>query len=128
VIPGLLIAAFVAGALAGAAGDRLLHAGEPRFHEARGRHGHDRMAVFIDELDLSSQQRARVEAALERRRPQAEAIWESVKPRLRAQIDSTNAEIRALLTPEQQEAFDRKLRELEQRRRQGWSASSRESR
>jgi Spy/CpxP family protein refolding chaperone len=114
----LLVVTFVSGGLAGAAGDRLLHADDvPRRHDRN----HDKrrsMERLLDQLDLTSEQRVQIERVVERHRPRVEAIWDSCKPRMAAQIDSTNAEIRSLLTPRQREAFDRKLMEHEARHRE----------
>jgi hypothetical protein len=70
----------------------------------------------LDELGLTEVQRAAVEEVLASRRAQTEALLEALYPQLRAQVDSANAEIRALLTPEQQETFDRVRGEMESRR------------
>ena len=113
----LLIAVFVSGGLAGAAGDRLLHADEALERRHRGYGKHHGMERLLDELELSQEQRAEIERVLDRHRPRVEAIWDSCKPRMSAHIDSTNAEIRALLTPEQRDTFDGQLREREARRR-----------
>lgn len=113
----LLIVTFVSGGLAGAAGDRLLHADEAprRHHRDRGkRNGMERL---LETLDLTAGQQVEVQGILGSHRPQIEAIWDSCKPRIAAQVDSTNAEIRALLTPAQREVFDRDLQALEERRR-----------
>jgi Spy/CpxP family protein refolding chaperone len=113
----LLIVTFVSGGLAGAAGDRLLHADEAprRGHGDRGkRNGMERL---LETLDLTAGQQVQVQRILGRHRPQIEAIWESCKPRIAAQVDSTNAEIRALLSATQREDFDREVRALEEHRR-----------
>jgi Spy/CpxP family protein refolding chaperone len=64
----------------------------------------------LDRLNLTEEQRAAVDEVLVRRREDTEAVLQAVYPQLRAQVDSASMEIRALLTPEQQETFDR-LRE-----------------
>jgi hypothetical protein len=67
----------------------------------------------LDQLNLSDEQRASVDEVLSRRRAETEALLEALYPQLRAQVDSANGEIRALLTTEQQEAFDRFRQEME---------------
>jgi Spy/CpxP family protein refolding chaperone len=119
----LLIVTFVSGGLAGAAGDRLLHADEAPWRHHRDRDKRHGMEELLDRLDLTAQQRTQVERVLERQMPRVEAIWDSCKPRMAAQIDSTRAEIRALLTPAQRVAFDRELEESEARHRERRGAS-----
>jgi len=63
----------------------------------------DRLA---SELSLSAEQKEEVGEILENRRQRASEAMEQMGPFLKAQLDSMNAEIRALLTPEQQERFD----------------------
>jgi Spy/CpxP family protein refolding chaperone len=73
----------------------------------------------LDRLNLTEEQRASVDEVLQRRRAVTEDVLESVYPRLRAQLDSASTEIRVLLTPEQQEAFDRLREEMRQGVRRG---------
>jgi Spy/CpxP family protein refolding chaperone len=61
---------------------------------------------FVERLELSDAQRASLDQLLQRRRSESDAILREMYPRLRAQVDSTHAEIRELLTPEQQAIFD----------------------
>lgn len=61
---------------------------------------------FVGLLDLTPLQRGRVDSILTARGPRAEAIFEEMEPRLKALMDSTNAQIREILTPEQREKFD----------------------
>lgn len=69
------------------------------------------------ELDLTEDQREQLEEIIEEREAAASAIMDSLGPRLQAQLDSMNAAIRALLTPEQAEVFDRWLEREEAFRR-----------
>ncbi len=114
----LLAATFVIGGLAGAATVRLSAGREPAAAthnaEERGPRTRGRGSV-LDQLDLTPEQCERIEAVLERRRLQTEAFWDVHGPALRAIVDSTRAEIRAVLTPEQRAEYDR-LR-AERRRR-----------
>jgi Spy/CpxP family protein refolding chaperone len=116
---GLLIVIFASGALAGAAGDRLLHADETRGREHDTRRGEKRhrMERLFSSLDLAPEQRARVESVFERRRPRIDALWDECKSRMAGQIDSTNAEIRPILTPDQRETFDAWVQERDARHR-----------
>lgn len=112
----LLVVTFAAGMLAGAAFDHALAARErepapvqePGWH-CHGPHG-KKTSMILDRLDLSPEQRARVDAVMARRRAQADAFWEREGPRMRGIVDSTRNEIRAILTAEQRAEYDR-LRE-----------------
>ena len=63
-------------------------------------------------LDLSSEQRDRAEEILQRQEDRLEAYWESRIPEIEGILHRSYAEIRAILTPAQQAAFDRRVREL----------------
>jgi Spy/CpxP family protein refolding chaperone len=66
-------------------------------------------------LDLSPAQRESLRAVLERHRASAEAERRAYLERMRPQRDSMAAEIRALLTPEQREQFERLSRRWSRR-------------
>jgi Spy/CpxP family protein refolding chaperone len=112
---GLLCVTFIVGAFSGAAFERTLGAREPvkpanscasklgPFHGPPG-------SLIIDRVDLSADQRQRINGILEKRRKEADALWQAQKPMLRSIVDSTREEIRTLLTPEQRAVYDR-LRE-----------------
>lgn len=109
---GLLAAAFVVGGLAGAAVERVLSAEEP---EARIHADHDRddgrRSYVIDRVDMAAEQRAAIDAILERRSVRMRAVWQEVEPRLDAISDSARTEIMQVLTPEQRAEYERKLDE-----------------
>ena len=110
----LLAATFLTGTLAGAAIDQAVAARQPDPAADAGRRcdgppGKKTQAI-LHQLDLTPEQRERVDAIMERRRRQADAFWEREGPRMRSIVDSTRAEIRAVLTPEQRAEYDR-LRE-----------------
>lgn len=114
----LLAATFVFGGLAGAATTRLLGDREPvaAVQDAGRRDGCERRRPStLDQIDLAPEQRQQIDGVLERRRRQTAAFWDEYGPILRAIVDSTRAEIRAVLTPEQRAEYDR-LR-AERRRR-----------
>jgi Spy/CpxP family protein refolding chaperone len=100
-----LILAFVAGALAGAAWERL-RAPEHRRTPAP-RTVHEISISMQGRYGLTAQQTRQVETILARRRPRVDSIMASVRPQLRAAFDSTSVEIRAVLTPQQRVKFDR---------------------
>lgn len=66
-------------------------------------------------LDLTPEQRGRAEAILERQEDSLERYWQGRIPEIRRMLDESYAEIRALLSPAQQSAFDRRVGELEGR-------------
>lgn len=98
-----LLLAFVAGSLAGAAWERWHHPHERRHEHGRGHFGE----MLKRRYGLSDDQARRIDAIVQRRRPRVDSLMATVQPRLRAMFDSTNAEIRVLLTPEQRVKFDR---------------------
>lgn len=124
---GLLLLAFVAGALGGIAADRLLDAREPRAEQGRpppGRGGpggaiFPRNPSFARQLDLTPQQRQQIEEILRAERSKADSVLRAVRPVLRARYDSANASIRAVLTPEQRDRFDRLRERRRERLRRG---------
>jgi Spy/CpxP family protein refolding chaperone len=103
----LLMLTFVAGALAGVATDRLALVRQHRMLPRGGLHfSSGRIAARLDrELNLSDPQRAQVERILEERRKTIDALWMRVQPDVRAEIARGDAEIEAILTPEQREKF-----------------------
>lgn len=108
----VLAVTFGAGAIAATAVDQVLLADPASHTVADGDEKCDRKrGRLLDRLDLSQDQRARVDAILERRRAQTDRFWAEAGPTLEAIMDSTRAEIRAVLTPEQRELHDRLRRE-----------------
>jgi Spy/CpxP family protein refolding chaperone len=109
----MLVMMFGVGALVGAATMRVVDAEEaPRLKRAQSADEPD----LLDRLSLSPEQRAQVDAILERRRAEMEEFWDVHRPTLRAIADSARAELRAVLTPEQ-----RRIEEqfMEERRQHG---------
>ena len=62
---------------------------------------------FLEGLGLSRPQRDSVDRLLDRREDRLEAYWAARLPDMERLIDSTRAEIRALLRPDQRDAYDR---------------------
>ncbi len=104
----LLVVVFAIGALSGAAFERAMrrHPGPPP-SDRRGPPPEMR-----ERLQLTADQAQRVEEILSRSRGRTEAILGEYLPRLRALTDSVRAEIRVLLTPEQQRILDEMEPEL----------------
>jgi len=115
---GLLLVTFMAGALSGAALDRVLTGGdaEPAAPE-RGRDDDSRPRSYvIDAVDMSEAQRGTIDAILEARTERMRSVWLEVEPRLDAITDSARTEIMEVLTPEQRAAYEEKLAERRGRR------------
>jgi hypothetical protein len=102
-ITGLLIIAltFSAGIAVGMAGERLLLRGAmSRTMVVRD------MSDVLDRLQLDSTQRARAEIILDRSAPRSRQVMLEVAVRLRNISDSVDAELRSILTHEQQNKLD----------------------
>ena len=97
----LLLAAFVAGAVAGLAFDRV---GRPDSRLKTFVVGD--MSRVLDRLELTTQQRARADSILQRRAPGTERMMLDVADRLRGLSDSVDVELRAILTPQQRARLD----------------------
>ncbi|HUH12210.1 MAG TPA: hypothetical protein VMK65_03840 [Longimicrobiales bacterium] len=114
----LLVVTFLTGALAGAAVNRVLVARDAGTADAephRERHRGPSTEDFLSRIELSDEQRAEVDAILERRRQQIEATWDATRPRMRALVDSTRQEIAAALDEDQRAAYERFLAEHKER-------------
>jgi Spy/CpxP family protein refolding chaperone len=114
----LLAVTFAVGMLAGTAFGRVLSAREPDARAAaaeceakRGPHH------LFDELDLTAAQRTRIDGIMARRRDRTDSLWQTDGTRIRAAVDSTRAEIRAVLTPTQAVEYDRLRAEHEAKKR-----------
>lgn len=114
----LLAATFAAGGLAGAAFERVAvarPADEAAAREVRCENG-EKKGLIVDQVNPTPEQRARIDAIMERRRVQMDAFWDGEGQRLRAIVDSTRAEVRQVLTPEQAVEYDRLVAEKRARR------------
>ncbi|MFN2316012.1 MAG: hypothetical protein ABR602_04955 [Gemmatimonadales bacterium] len=102
----LLLAAFVAGGLVGGAATM---ATDLQQHEDKGNH-RERPGYaerLTTELAMTSEQRQAVEEILARYEPTMDSLMRAMRhsPETRAVRDAVRSEIRALLTPEQQERY-----------------------
>jgi Spy/CpxP family protein refolding chaperone len=118
----LIVGVFLAGAVSGLAASRFLPTrdagaavltgeraapGTPAETAGRGGQPRRSMAIMLQRrLELSEAQRAQIEQIFTARRAKTEMVLQDVEPRIQAQRDSTDLEIRAILTPEQQAAFE----------------------
>lgn len=107
----LVVVVFLAGVLAGVAGDRLLaarRAPEPPPPDMTMLRPLRRGTLpgMFRQLNLTLAQRRRILEILEQGQPQTEGILREMLPRLRAVTDSVHMEIRAVLTEEQATRLD----------------------
>lgn len=105
----LLAASFVVGGLAGMAAEEAL--GLDWFDFL------DEDATPADEplfagIDLTGAQKREIEGIRARREERLEGYWESRLPDIQRIMDDSYGEMRAVLRPQQQAAFDRRVREL----------------
>ena len=89
----------------------------------RGRSGGDDAArmergreAFERRVGITPAQRTQIDSILGARRGQIDAFWKGPGQALRAILDSTQADVRAVLTPEQRVKYDEHRREEDARR------------
>jgi hypothetical protein len=105
-----LLGAFLAGGALGFSADRVMRAGHG--HDVRGRSAYRQR--MIDELKLTPLQQTSVDSLIDQRHRQIVALYKPVKPQLdsiaelaRVVSDSTHAQIKRLLDPDQQVKLDK---------------------
>lgn len=97
----------VLGWILGMATDRVVLAREPAA-DPTAAHG-DAIASFREELGLTPDETARLHEVLIRHQREVDATWSRLRAHLLEQIELAHDDIRALLTPEQRERFERWL-------------------
>jgi len=101
----LLVLALAAGALGGMALERVrasrARPEPPGWTPRRGE-----LPPGFGGLDLTAEQRERIDAIFRASRPRTDSVLRASLPRLEAIRDSVRAEIRAVLTADQQRRFD----------------------
>lgn len=115
---GLLIAAFVLGAIVGGVGvSAAEHRGIGGPKHSHGRDGF--LARLKDQLELNDTQVDSIRGILDRHRPTMDSMWQEVRPRFDSARTVMRSEIRAQMTPEQQQRYQELLerRERESRER-----------
>lgn len=138
---GVLAATFLAGAVVGAAGYRVLDspeasaaperppertaggerrrdsAGEDRGRRDRGPTS-EMLEILRRDVGITASQEKRVRAILERREERAHEVFEGVRERFHRWMDTTVTRIQAVLDEEQAVEFERRLEaRMEERRR-----------
>lgn len=96
----MLVIIFAVGAMTGAATMRVTRGDGAEARDAA--ESRERRPSLWETLDLTPEQRARVDDIMERRRGEVQAFWNEHGPQLRAVMDSARADVREVLTPEQQ--------------------------
>lgn len=66
-------------------------------------------------IALTADQKSKVDEILDTQEDRLEDYWETRMPEIRNIVAGSYAEIRALLTPEQQSLFDRRVKDLDGR-------------
>jgi Spy/CpxP family protein refolding chaperone len=99
---------FVVGVLVGGFAVHLYYAEQPRGGWDRGERF--RSVRFVERLErdlsLTTEQRARIDEILQQARIESDRLHRELVPRVREHMERTRAEIRDVLTPEQQAKFD----------------------
>ena len=105
-----LLGAFLAGGALGFSADRVIREGHRR--EMRGPRGYRQK--MAEELKLTPQQQASVDSLIEQKHRQIVTLYKRVRPQLdsiavtaRIVSDSTHAQIKRLLNPDQQVKLDK---------------------
>lgn len=90
-----------------------LQAKEPGSHGPKHEHGPHHVKMMGNPLDhlskdlnLTEDQKTRVQPIIDQTKPQLAAIHKEAMEKMHALLESAGAQIRPLLTPEQQQKFD----------------------
>lgn len=106
-------------ALAGAAGGSIITA-RLHSHERPGSNSHHGSDWYVelleDELDLTEVQEDSLRAVLSRHRQKIDAMYAELGPRMDAMRDTIRADVRRLLTPEQQQRYQAVTARLDRER------------
>jgi Spy/CpxP family protein refolding chaperone len=108
----LLAGTFAVGALGGMAMEEAMGLDWFDFLDEDATPSEDRLFAGVE---LSREQRARIEEIRDRREDRLEAYWESRVPEIQRIVDQSYGEMRAVLPPERHADFDRRVRELRAR-------------
>ena len=105
----LLAATFVVGGMAGMVAEEALGLDWFDFLDEDAALSDERLFAG---MQLSGEQRRRIGEIRERREDGLEAFWESRLPDIQRIMGDSYGEMRAVLTPEQQPEFDRRVRAM----------------
>jgi Spy/CpxP family protein refolding chaperone len=118
----VVVGVFILGCVTGASLDSLyrLRASSDERHERRGRHDKgNRFEEMKRDLNLNDQQASAIQGIIEQSREKYRALRSETSPRFDAVRKEAQAQIRALLNPEQQQRFDAEIAKREARRSEG---------
>lgn len=105
---------FLLGGLAGALALHTYRAWQPAMASRP-----DRFAQMLDRLNLSAEQKTRVEQILSDSRKEIETLRRESEPRMRDVRRETDERLREVLTPTQWEQFQQMKNEIREHRRRG---------
>jgi Spy/CpxP family protein refolding chaperone len=103
----LLVVVFGAGTAVGAALDHMGRAPQAAFAPPPLRGRPRRLPPWLEQMDLTQEEHAKIKSILDAQRPKVDIVMNDILPKLQALSDSTFAQIRGVLTPDQQARFDR---------------------
>ena len=118
----VVLGVFILGCVTGASLDSLyrLRASSDERHERGGRRGKgNRFEEMKRDLNLTDQQASAIQGIIEQSREKYRALRSETSPRFDAVRKEAQAQIRALLNPEQQQRFDAEIAKKEARRSEG---------
>lgn len=75
-------------------------------HEGRGGHKHASLERITEKLNLTPDQKTRVQPILDQAQPKIAAIHQEAMQKSKAILDEAMGQIRPMLTPEQQKQLD----------------------
>lgn len=104
--------------------------GEQEVRERSGRSDRDRRPLLVEEVGLTSEQKAQVDEIVEKSRQRMRNLEKDTRPQYRAIIEETRTAIKEVLTNEQRAEYETLLSERDREReehRHGRSNSSRDS-
>jgi Spy/CpxP family protein refolding chaperone len=83
-----------------------LQAGEHGPEGSHHRHMGNPLEHLSEKLNLTEEQKVRVQPIIDQAKPQIAAIHQEAMEKMRAIMENAGTQIRPLLTPQQQEKFD----------------------
>lgn len=119
----LLVAVFVAGGLVGAGVWRAAAGGRSSSHHHRERGPEGYVGYLTRRLNLSPAQQDSVRAVLRHHEPAMDTLWQTTAARFDSLRANVRSDIRAQLSPEQQQTYAKMLQDADARRRNAASRS-----
>ena len=85
-------------------------------HEGRGGRRHEGLERITEKLNLTPEQKAKVQPILDQAKPKIAAIHQEAMQKMKTVMDEAMAQLRPMLTPEQQKQLDDMRSERRERR------------